>query len=37
MWSGNLTERDHLENLGVDKRTMLKWIVNKWDGVNELD
>jgi hypothetical protein len=28
---GNLRERDHLENLGVDGITILKWIFKKWD------
>ena len=37
IWSENLRERDHLENLGLDGRTMLKWIFNKWDGLNKLD
>jgi hypothetical protein len=25
-------ERDHLEGLGVDGRTTLKWILRNWDG-----
>jgi hypothetical protein len=30
-WWGDLMERDHLEDLGVDKRLVLKWIFRKWD------
>jgi len=30
LW-GNLRERDHLENIGVDGRIILRWIFRKWD------
>jgi hypothetical protein len=26
-------ERDHFEELGVDRNITLKWIIKKWDGV----
>jgi len=29
---GNLRERDHLEDLGVDGRLILRWIFRKWVG-----
>jgi len=28
---GNLRERDHLEDPGVDGRLILRWIFMKWD------
>jgi hypothetical protein len=31
-WSGNLKGRHHLEDLGVDRRIVLKWILKM--GVN---
>jgi len=32
-WWGNLRERDHLGNLGVDGRIILRWIFREWDVV----
>jgi len=29
-WWGNLRERDHLEDLGIDGRIILRWIFGKW-------
>jgi len=31
-WWGDLTERDHLENSGIDERMILIFIFKKWDG-----
>jgi hypothetical protein len=31
-WWGNLRERDHLEEPGVDGRITLRWIFRKLDG-----
>ena len=30
-WWGNLRERDHLGDPGVDGRIILRWIFKKWD------
>jgi len=30
-WLGNLRERDHLEDLGIDGRIIILWIFRKWD------
>ena len=32
-WWGNLKQRDHLEDQGVDGRIILRWIFRKWDEV----
>jgi hypothetical protein len=32
VWCGNLRERDHLEDAGVDGRIILRWIFRKCDG-----
>jgi len=32
LWWGDLTERDHLEDLIVDGRIILKWNFKKWGG-----
>jgi len=31
VWWGNLRERDHLGDRGVDGRIILRWIFRKWD------
>jgi hypothetical protein len=37
-WCGNRKERDHLEDLGIDGRIILIYILRKWEGdVCELD
>jgi hypothetical protein len=30
-WLGNVRERDHLEDPGLDGSTILRWIFRKWD------
>ena len=31
LWWGNLRERDHVGDLGVDGRIILRWIFRKWN------
>jgi len=31
-WWGNLRERDHLGDPGMDGRILLRWIFRKWNG-----
>ena len=30
-WLGNIRERDHLAEPGIDGRTIIRWIFRKWD------
>jgi hypothetical protein len=32
LWWGNLNERGHLEDLGIDGRIIVKWILNSQHG-----
>jgi hypothetical protein len=34
-WFGNLRERDHSEDIGIDGKVILKWILN-WMGTDGL-
>jgi len=39
VWWGNLNERDHLEDPGIDGRIILRWIFRKldWGGMDWLE
>jgi len=30
-WLGKFSGRDHLQDLGADQRTILKWILKRWE------
>jgi hypothetical protein len=32
LWWGDLRERDHLEDPGVEERIIMRWIFRRWDG-----
>jgi len=36
-WWGGLREIRHLEDLGIGRKIVLKWIFKKWDGGHGLD
>jgi len=36
-WWGNLRERNHFEDPGIDGRIILRWILSKWDGGHGMD
>ena len=36
-WWGNLRERDHLEDPGIDGRIILRWIFRKLEGGGSMD
>ena len=33
-WWGNLRERDHLEEAGLEGKIIFRWLFRKWDGVS---
>ena len=37
VWRGHMKEGAHLEDLGIDRSTILKWIFNRWDREHALD
>jgi hypothetical protein len=32
LWWGNVRDGDHLKDLGLDEKIILKWIFKEWDG-----
>jgi hypothetical protein len=32
LWLGNLNEEDHIEDIGIQRRIMLKWIFKQQNG-----
>jgi hypothetical protein len=30
-WWGDLRARDHLDDPGIDRKIILKWIIKQWD------
>jgi hypothetical protein len=36
-WSGNVKEGDDLEYLGIERKTILKWILKNEDGGHGVD
>jgi hypothetical protein len=36
-WWGNVREGHHLQNLGIDGRIIIKWIINRWYGGHGMD
>jgi hypothetical protein len=37
VWLGNVQERDHVEEIGIDGRVVLKWVLKKYMGGCGLD
>jgi hypothetical protein len=31
-YRGNMSERDHFQDTGLDGRVVIKWMFKKWDG-----